>query len=160
MNLNFRKMTEEDLDQVMMIEHQNFPDPFPRKIFKPLINHSQYKCIVVYEDGQPDKVLGYALLYVNFGESHLQKLSIIEQNKLQSIGTHLMEYLLSLHDTENAEFNIMWLEFRKSNIPAKRLYDKLGFEFHCDRKEHYSHIDENGNEVFEDGVMMFKMCVE
>lgn len=155
MKLKLRKMKPEDLEQVMVIEKQNFPDPFPEEIFTTLMSSPQHWCHVGYTNDDPDKVLCYTLLQVNHGESHLMKLSVITQKQVQSIGTQMVKLILDMSDG-NEKFNVMWLQVRESNTPALKLYEKLGFQVHIKREGYYQHEDSKGNIVIEDAIMMVK----
>ena len=155
MNMKIRPMTTADLDQVLVIEEQNFPDPFPRNLFEIPMKHPSYKYVVACDNYDDNKVLGYAILIVQHDEAHLQKMSVITDRQMQSIGSELTEYLISLSD-EGEGFSKMWLEVRESNTPAIKLYEKFDFNVHCKRENYYKHDDSEGNEIFEDAIMMFK----
>ena len=156
MNLQYRDMTEDDLEQVLQIEKQNFPDPWGEKVFIVAMNAVTCRNTVVYDESGPVKVLGYTILSIAHGESHLLKMSISEQNQLQSIGTMFMDYLFTLTDVKGSEFTKMWLELRKSNEAAMKLYTKFGFTTHIERKDYYEHTDDDGNVVHEDAIMMVR----
>ena len=148
-------LTDGDLDQVLEIENQNFPDPWGENVFKFVLN-GKFKNTIAYDESAPNKVLGYSILSIDYNESHLLKMSVIKQNQLQSIGTGLMDYLFTLSDVEDREFTKMWLELRKSNEAAMKLYSNFGFKVHCERKDYYEHDGKDGDKVYEDAIMMVK----
>lgn len=72
----------------------------------------------------------------------LLNFGIGDKNKKNGFGKLLLESLINKSKDVKAEY--IFLEVRKSNVPAISLYTKLGFEQIYERKNLYRNPEENG----------------
>lgn len=146
-----RRMTKQDVQEVTRIEQSLLECPWTTKIFEECLKY--YYCFIVQESEEKTEIIGYAILAIIIDESHLLNLAIKKQNQKKGLGQKLMQHLLEF--AKNKKTNIMFLEVRKSNLPAKRLYNKLGFSQLGVRKDYY--LTSNGNK--EDAFVLSKKTV-
>lgn len=143
--LPLRPMTLQDIPAVMAVERQAFPYPWTEGIFR--------DCLVqgysgwIYEEA--GAIVGYAMLMFVLDEMHLLNLCICPQAQGRGLGTRLLRTLERIGRATKAE--VCFLEVRRSNAAAIRLYHKLGFNEIGQRKGYYP--ARNGRE---DALVMAK----
>lgn len=139
-----RKMTLDDLDQVMEIEKEAFHDHWQRKDFEYEILENEYSQMLVYEEnGCIHGMIGY---YILFDDAQITTLAVSEKAKKCGIASSLMNHMIDHCIKMNC--SICSLEVRKSNQPAIHLYNKFDFIEMNIRKGYY----EDG----EDALFMVK----
>lgn len=118
-----RKMTEEDIDEVLEIEKESFKTPWSREAFVlELVKNQLASYIVAEKEG---KIIGYGGLWFILDEAHITNIAVAAQYRGQGVGNLIMEGLIKI--CEEKGINSMTLEVRKSNIVAQSLYKKYGF---------------------------------
>lgn len=127
-----RAMQVSDLAQVVPIETANFSKPWTRADFETYLDREEGLFLTAEEDGQ---VLGYIGVILVAPEGDITNVSVREESKGQGIGRALVEALLER--TKERGIETLFLEVRKSNVPAIRLYTKQGFEEIGVRKNYY-----------------------
>lgn len=130
-----RPLSASDLDAVMSIEQRAYSFPWSQGIFRDCLRVGY--CCWCYEVN--DRILGYGVMSVAAGESHILNLTVCPESQRQGVGTKLMKHFLQLACRHNAD--TVMLEVRPSNTAAIRLYEKLGF---CEIgvRRHYYPADE------------------
>jgi ribosomal-protein-alanine N-acetyltransferase len=126
-----RRMAETDLTQVMAIEHTIYEFPWSKGIFLDCLRVG-YFCMVC--EG-PAGVVGYGIMSVGAGECHLLNISIHSDYRRQGLARSLVSYLLD--EARRFHARIAFLEVRKSNAAAQRLYASLGFNEIATRPDYY-----------------------
>ena len=126
-----RTMTLDEIERIAKIDAIAYPYPWGEQIFRDCIK-SRYHCLV-YENDQ--EMLGYAVLSIAAGEAHILNICILPEKQHQGLGRDLLNYLMELAREKQVE--TMFLEVRFSNEPAKRLYDRVGFNELGIRKDYY-----------------------
>ncbi len=135
-----RQMTEADLDQVMAIETQTFPNPWRRSFFASDIFRPDALCIVAEASRG---VVGYLIAW-GHEEVHIANIAVAPDARRQKIGTRLMEAALQFARRQGADS--VYLEVRISNTGAQQFYRRFGFVPTYIRRGYY----ENG----EDAIVM------
>lgn len=145
-----KKITHQDLPEIQKMERAVYPNPWSEKSMASSIQHSSCHGVKMCSaDGA--QVLGYAFLLISCDDAELLNLTIKPEHQAQGLGEKLLRQLLSMG--KEAGVKRVFLEVRKSNIVAIKLYQKLGFQSISDRKNYYHH-----NGVYEDAaIMCFKM---
>ena len=69
-------------------------------------------------------LLGFAQVFNKFGNKHLARIVISPEMRGNKIGSEFMTTLLNSIGVDGVSFSLFVYE---DNIPAKRLYDNLGF---------------------------------
>lgn len=142
--VTIRPMTEEDLLQVETIEQESFSLPWSFDAFKSTLDREDTLYLVAEEESV---ILGYCGMYISFDEGEIPNVAVKKEFRSQGIGEVMMNELLSRAGERGV--CSAFLEVRKSNEAAKRLYEKLGFEEAGIRKNFYEFPKE-------DAVIMWK----
>lgn len=132
-----REMREEDLEQVIHIEHGIFLFPWSIINFSDSIR-AGYHCRVLVQPGvEPgtDIVTGYGILMIGPGEAHVLTLGVGFAWQNQGLGEKMLRHLIEISRAHQAEFVL--LDVRESNIGAANLYRRLGFQQVAVRKGYY-----------------------
>lgn len=126
-----RRMQEEDLPQVMRIEHENFSLPWSQKSFRDMLPRPE----AVFLVAEAGTVVGYAGAVMAGDEGDVTNIAVLGTQKQKGIGAALLNALI--HETIAAGVRDLFLEVREHNIPALRLYHTAGFREVGRRKNYY-----------------------
>lgn len=137
--LFIRKMTLDDLDRIMEIEHESFSLPWSRDAFVAELTQNHFANYLVALHN--DEVVGYAGVWVILDEGHVTNIAIHPSARGKKLGKKLMLELMATAIARGVER--MTLEVRVSNVVAQRLYEKLGFISHGIRKGYYTDNNED-----------------
>jgi ribosomal-protein-alanine N-acetyltransferase len=130
-SLAYRCMAEEDLDAVCAIEQRIYEFPWTRGNFADS-RTAGYACTVMERAGE---MIGYGILLVAAGESHLLNLSIDAPWQRQGFGRALLLHHIDLARVRGVR--VMLLEVRPSNAAARALYAAAGFHQIAVRRGYY-----------------------
>ena len=128
-------MRPEDLPEVMAIEKQTFPVPWTRQNFLHEIRDNPFSSNLVVRS-EAGEIVAYANVWVVDRELRINNIAVREASRRQGYGAGLMIHLTELGRGKGCE--CASLEVRPSNLPALRLYEKLGFRVVARRKGYYS----------------------
>lgn len=126
-----RPMTVDDLERVMAIEPRAYEFPWSEGIFRDCLRVGY--CCWCYEEN--DELLGYGVMSVAAGESHILNLTVRPESRRKGIGRKLMKNFIQLAQRHHAE--TLMLEVRPSNVSAIRLYESMGFNEISRRRNYY-----------------------
>ncbi len=129
--LNFRRMTLEDIEQVMLVEKEVYQFPWTERIFSDCIRVG-YLCWIAFLEEQN---IGHAVISVTTDESHMLNLSIAKKFQNQGFGRAFVEFLVEKARERDAQ--TMLLEVRPSNLAAIQCYSASGFNEIGSRKNYY-----------------------
>ena len=142
--MDILKVSHSDLDKILQIENESFIKPFKKENFLYELNENPfsrfYKLVI------DNEIIGFLLLYVTFDSSSIVQIAIKKDKRNQGFAEFLLQNVEKLLIKE--EVNFITLEVRVSNIPARKLYKKLGYEEINIKKGYY----EDG----EDAIYMVK----
>jgi ribosomal-protein-alanine N-acetyltransferase len=124
--VTLRPMRRTDLDAVLAIEARAFPQPWSRAFFEKELVSPQAHCIVaVRDDDEPAALVGYTVAWRVLDEVHLLNVAVHAGHRGGAIGRRLLEHVLD--DGRATGARVVYLEVRAGNVPARRLYRRLGF---------------------------------
>ena len=135
----FRFMKEEDIDQILEIEHASFTTPWSKEAFYNEINNNKFAVYIVIEDDK--KIVGYCGAWIVIDEAHVTNVAVLPDYRGKKLGEALMIKIMSVAREMGAKS--MTLEARVSNYVALSLYRKLGFQNGGIRKNYYSDNQED-----------------
>ena len=138
-----RRLTEADLDAIMVIEAAAYPFPWSRGIFSECLRVG-YGCVGVQAGSE---LAGYAIFNTGAGESHLLNLCVHPQWQRRGLGRLLLEHAISTTRAVGCE--TMILEVRPSNPGAAEMYRARGFQLIGRRPAYY-----RASEGREDALVM------
>ncbi len=130
-SLEFRRMTLEDVPQVIRVEQEVYEFPWTARIFSDCIRVG-YQCWLAHNG---EGVVGHSVISVTAGESHMLNLSIARRFQRCGYGSQFIEFLVEQARARQAE--TMLLEVRPSNTAAINCYNAAGFSEIGSRKDYY-----------------------
>lgn len=130
------KMTKEDLPGVFEVEKNAFPIPWPISSFEEELNNMLATFLVAKID---EKVVGYIGMWFVMDECHIANIAVDKDYRRMGIATKLVNELFKLCKQHKTTY--VMLEVRTTNIPAQKLYAKLGFKDEVLRKDYYRNPD-------------------
>lgn len=144
-----RRMTKDDIAEVMEIEQRAYPFPWTQGIFDDCVRVGYACWVLEREEEQSKKIIGYMVLSIAVDEMHILNICVDPTLQGGGIGRGL------LHDAEsygkNNNAGMCFLEVRVSNKVAINLYLSEGFNEVGFRKNYYK---DNGKR--EDAIVMAK----
>ncbi|MDD2332620.1 MAG: ribosomal protein S18-alanine N-acetyltransferase [Candidatus Cloacimonetes bacterium] len=131
----FRQMQEEDLEYVQQIEQEVYSNPWPLVAFESCYAEDSY---VLFLEG---KVIGYVCLSVVLDECSIMNIAICHAQQGKGRGELLLRRVITLMQERSVRY--IYLDVRVSNVPARSLYEKMGFRKIGLRKNYYNNPDED-----------------
>jgi ribosomal-protein-alanine acetyltransferase len=150
--VTIRPIARHDLEQVVQIERQSFPDPYPRRLLQWLaVNLPGLFLVAAQEEDQTGKgqeLLGYVVAQVvtsvDARIGHVISIAVRPVHRRKGIGGQLMQEMIRRLLEEKC--SQVHLEVSVHNAAALSLYGKLGFH----RRETFRRYYEGG----EDGALL------
>lgn len=133
-----RRMRQEDVTGVILIEQAAYNYPWSEKIIRDCVRVG-FQCWVIIRGAD---MLGFVISSVKEGECHILNLCVAPWARRCGYAKQLLSALLVVVRTKGAK--TATLEVRKSNKGAQDLYLEFGFEHTGNRAEYYK--DKNGRE--------------
>ena len=135
-DVTIRGAERSDLESVVDIERAAFDQPWPYTAFERFLGESGFLVAVKDREAErrpctdADTVVGYVVGDVtpNFGRDigHVKDLAVADAARRRGIGRSLLVQSLAALAVDGAE--VVKLEVRESNDPARTLYRDVGFE--------------------------------
>lgn len=123
-NLSIRPMEPKDLEAVVALEQEVFPDPWSKDSFLHELTGNECSSLFVALDGE--RVIGYSVHWCFDIEAHISNFAVDNNYRRQFIGSFLLGYVIS--DILRKKIYKIYLELRSASEAAKSLYLKHGFE--------------------------------
>jgi len=137
---NLRPMQVSDIPQVMAIENESFPTPWPAYAYKKELTHSDRSHCYVLEIAAR-KLLGYGCFWLLVNKAHISTLAIAWPWRGRGLGELLLITLIHEAIIHNAP--LITLQVRVSNRPAQALYAKYGLQVIGQCKRYYANNQED-----------------
>ena len=131
--MQLRKMTEDDLPQVLELQGELAFQDWDEKQFLSEIRANYAYCVVSIDES--DRLLGYAVFHLLGSDSELLSIATRGSEQRKGIGTQLLQAGL---DKLTEDGDQCFLEVRVGNAKARAFYEKHGFELYHSRKKYYS----------------------
>ena len=144
--MNIRKMKDTDIAAVSRIEKLTHIQPWSENVLTDCY-HSDYLCLVAEENDYQKELKGYIILSQVLDEAHLLNLCV--SLKYQGFGLGLELTARGIKEVVKRGARKMFLEVRRSNMRAIRLYESFGFSEIGIRTNYYQ-----GSSLSEDAVVM------
>ncbi|OYD56412.1 ribosomal-protein-alanine N-acetyltransferase [Fictibacillus aquaticus] len=143
-NITYRMAKISDIEDIVGIEQCSFATPWTAEAFHNEIVGNQFAHYMLIEENF--QTIGYCGVWVVMDEAHITNIAILPEHRGRKLGVALLEQVMKLAKRYGAA--TMTLEVRLTNTPARKLYEKLGFQNGGIRKNYYS---DNG----EDALVMW-----
>jgi [ribosomal protein S18]-alanine N-acetyltransferase len=138
--VRFRPMSLADLDEVMTIERSSFRFPWSVGFFRQELQVACARSILAEADG---KIIGYVLFWVLPGAMDIHNIAVHANYRRRGIARILLGWVID--EAKRQLITRVLLEVRRSNVPAQKLYQAMGFSTTGVRKGYYS---DNGEDAF------------
>lgn len=130
-----------NLDEVLAIERQSFPNPWTRSAFASHLQHPEFARYFVARFGDGGKIVGYVGLFFSHEQGQLTNLAVDPSYRRQGIAKRLL--LTIFEYAQEIGLYSLTLEVRVSNYGAQELYRKFGFILTGTRKGYYQESGED-----------------
>ncbi len=127
------KMEASHIREIGELERVCFERPWSEQALSEELENPSACFLTAVENG---RVLGYGGMYCALGECYLDNIAVFPDCRNQGVASALLRELENEAKKRNGEF--LSLEVRPSNLPARSLYEKLGFREAGRRKNFYS----------------------
>ena len=119
----FRAMTHSDVPEVLVLERSIFPAPWTEQMLRDelLANGREY-LVASDEHG----IVAYGGIMVVESDAHIMTLAVREDRRRTGLASRLLLELIAAALEAGAAH--LTLELRTSNVAARALYEKFGFE--------------------------------
>lgn len=141
----YRYAENKDVFDILSLDEENFSNNFDEKFYLEYIKNQR---VVVTEN--ENIIVGYVLFNQILDEAEIYKIVVSKDFRKKQIAFKIMEFLLN--ELKKNDVKKIFLEVRKSNIPAINLYKKCGFINIREIIDYYTNPKE-------DGIMMLKEVV-
>jgi ribosomal-protein-alanine N-acetyltransferase len=121
--MNIRRMTPEDIAQVVAIDQASFSLPWPERSFRfEVTENPASRAWVAESDG---KITGMIVAWLLVDEAHIATIATHPGSRRQGIAGRLLSHALIEMRREGATHSV--LEVRASNTAAQEMYRRSGF---------------------------------
>lgn len=143
--MQIRKMIEADIEAISKLEQVCFSMPWSQAAFQKALHQPEVLFLVAKEN---EKVIGYVGMYIAVDEGNITNVAVAPEHRKKQIGVGLLETLLK--EAADRKVRQIFLEVRQGNLPARKLYQKIGFMEIGHRKNFY-------DKPQEDAILMKKI---
>ena len=127
-----------DFQRITEIRKSIFHKDWKEKDYEDVLADDKAIVLVNVIDGD---VAGFGIMYVAADEAELPAIGTHFTYRQRGVGYELLQSLMD--EAHNRGANRFFLEVRKSNVAARKLYEKAGFVNVGMRKNFYHHPDED-----------------
>lgn len=144
-NFTVRAMTTNDIDIAYKIEQENYEFPWSYGNFQKAVEYSTNNYVIVDDC---DGIFGFIILLIVLDECQLLNIAITKQYHKKGLGNSLLNYSINSLPTS---VKSIWLEVKKSNIAAQKLYRNFAFKLVGKRTNYYK-----TSQGYEDALLFTK----
>ena len=135
----------ENIDEIFEIETESFTCPWTRSNFVSAFSAGNTEIFALQSD--EGSILGFACLLIIDYEAEILNIAVRQNYRKNGYGKMLLDHALEICVLRG--ISSVFLEVRESNVSARSLYDKAGFEVIGIRKKYYV-------SPVEDAILMMK----
>ena len=128
-----RRATINDVNDIFGLEQQYPIDMYSIDTIVSSFENDYYENLVITING---RIIGYISITIIYEECNLVKIIIDENYRKRGYATLLIKQIFG--DAKEKKAKKIYLEVRSDNIPAKNLYEKMGFERTNTRDKYYA----------------------
>src|ERR1700693_3939497 len=136
MAIHIRDATARDLPRIIEIERLAFPAPWTLASFeRELTLPFSRIMLAIPEIRGTASIAGFLRRWLIADECHILNIAVHPESRRLGIGSVLMTE--SINEAKLTGTNVITLEVRRSNLPARQLYRKFEFEERRLRRHYY-----------------------
>lgn len=125
-----------DLDAILAIEEASFTNPWTREMYLAELENEGVSFFYLARDAER-RVIGFCSFWRVLDELHINNLAVLPGHRRQGVASALLAGVLQ--EGERLGAGRATLEVRRSNLDARRLYERFGFSVAAIRPGYYSH---------------------
>ena len=130
--MEIRRARPDDATRIAEMEEEYFSDPWQKKDIFSYICAEDGMCFTALENGVP---IAYVIGRIIAPEGEIYRIAVDENYRRRGVGYRLLSFALKTERGRGLEAT--FLEIRKKNIAARRLYLAYGFSEIGERKNYY-----------------------
>jgi ribosomal-protein-alanine N-acetyltransferase len=128
--------SEDLLNDILKIEYESFTNPWNRKMF---LGSAQNKTVIFKILIKTKTVVGYYIISTIADETEILTIAVSPKFRRQNFGRFMLTDIVKETLLKKSKF--IFLEAKKSNMPALNLYKSFGFKEIGLRKNYYRDED-------------------
>ena len=132
--------SEADIDDILRIESISFTNPWTREMYLSELEHRDVSFFYIARDAVGEAI-GFCSCWLVLDEIHINNLAVLPEHRRGGVASALIEHVLKQGGARGA--HRATLEVRRSNEPARKLYEKFGFAVTAVRRGYYTRPDED-----------------
>jgi ribosomal-protein-alanine N-acetyltransferase len=132
--------SEADIDDILRIESISFTNPWTREMYLSELEHRDVSFFYIARDAVGEAI-GFCSCWLVLDEIHINNLAVLPEHRRGGVGSALIEHVLKEGGARGA--HRATLEVRRSNEPARKLYEKFGFAVTAVRRGYYTRPEED-----------------
>ena len=138
-----------DLEDVLAIEEASFTNPWTREMYMAELENVGVSCCCLARNIDR-RIVGFCSFWRVADELHINNLAVLPENRRTGAATALLRHVLS----EGAQLGAVraTLEMRRSNEPARILYEGFGFAVAGIRRAYYTKPVEDAIVLWREGL--------
>jgi len=140
-----RKAKATDLASLIELENTLFHPPFSYENLEKEVSDNEFSSVYVVEEGPI--FLGFSILWILFEQAQVVQIGVDKAFQNRGYGKSLMKKMID--DAKKNGCEVMSLEVRVSNIPARSFYETFGFRQAALRRLYY-------RDPVEDGILLWR----
>jgi len=131
--ISIRKCKKDDLEELIKIEKQSFPSPYPEDLMKYFVKSKNSLSLAAEIE---NKIIGYIFAVLKKGDNgHIVSIAVAPPHRRNEIGGSLLHQVIEIFKYNKAKKVV--LEVRTTNDGAISFYKKFGFEIVGTLKKYY-----------------------
>ena len=139
----------DQIDDVLTIEEASFTNPWTREMYlAEMDNRGVSYCFLATDDA--GRIVGFCSFWRVLDELHINNLAVKPEARRRGVATALLEHVLREGGNMGAQHAT--LEVRRSNDPARLLYERFGFTVAGVRRAYYTKPVEDALILWRDGM--------
>ena len=142
-DFGLRKMTPDDLPEVLAIEKGSYPSPWTEEAFKAELAKPYSQSLVMSDEETDTRIGGYIVFWLMFDECQILNVAVNPEFRRHGLARSMIRKVVDI--AIKNQIRRVVLNVRKSNMPAIQLYQSLNFTVVHVRKSFYS----NGEDAYE-----------
>ncbi len=132
--IHIRDATVRDLSRIIEIERLAFPAPWTLASFQRELT-LPFSRIMVALPADSNLIAGFLCRWLIADECHVLNIAVDPDSRRRRIGAVMLREAIS--EAKSTGANVVTLEVRRSNLPARQLYRKFEFEERRLRRHYY-----------------------
>ncbi len=138
-----RLVRTDDLDALVALEATSQAAPWTERVFARELELDFSRTWVVdwTDDHAPSPIAAYLVFWLVHDEVHVLNVVVHPDARRRGLARTLLEKLISISEQQGA--SMLSLELRVSNVPARKLYESLGFVEIGSRANYYADNQED-----------------